>query len=467
MTMQQTHVPYGGLFVECKQEGDAIPTELRRALEKVLRSDLSSVRLRTSPSLEGLGALACMQGENVYLSPSAPALDTAAGVTVLGHELAHVLQQRAGRVIVQGDNPVVEDEALEREADRVGLHCAAQLFRGSVSDPGMPDIVRTGERFVPTGKPAPIQFIIPSTVSYADFVAFTYAYCSAPLANQLSVAHILQDLYDFAADYNPNNVPAKVALGGQALYGQMAGYIRASAPFRITMQAGWQDITAQRNAYDAYYLSKSQGNNPQRNAGAETLTQTYLHVYPPPPQANANWRIGLNVLPTDMAAGMAVLAPLLGNGYASMDHVKFMSPGYADKADSVIVYCDNTALDYAQLQAAVLNQAANLNFQARVGAMWEEIQPGIGLASEPPPQLNGGVSFTEYRCMVVYLAYDEYDPQNRLNPSLADFRQFLAPIARAFGVNAAAPHLQGALSNSPNFPAWWQALLALHTAWRG
>ena len=101
MTAQHAHFRRGGLSFEGKQEGVAIPPGLRRALEKVLRFDLSTVCLRTNPDLEDLGALACMQGENVYLSPSAPPLSTPAGVAVLGHELAHVLQQRAGRVIAQ------------------------------------------------------------------------------------------------------------------------------------------------------------------------------------------------------------------------------------------------------------------------------------------------------------------------------------------------------------------------------
>jgi hypothetical protein len=436
---------------------------LRCALEKALSSDLSSVRLRTNAALEDLGALACVQGEDVYLSPSAPALATPAGVAVLGHELAHVLQQRAGRVRVRAGSLIVEDEALEREADRIGLHCAAQLFPGFLIDPGIPAAARGWSRLAPGSEPAPIQFLIPSTVSFNAVVTYVYNYCGGPWVNRLSVSHILNDIYDYAADYNPNNVPAKVALAGPVLYGQMAAFIQATAPCRIEMQKGWLDITAQRTAFDNYYLAVANGNQPPPDPDADDLTQTYLHVYPNV-QADADWRIGLNVLPSDMAPAAAALVPLLANNYASMDHMKFMSPGYAGKADSVIVYCDRTANDYQQLRTDVLNAAAALNFQQRVGAMWDEVQPGIGLASEPP---MSGVSFTEYRCMILYLAYWSYRALERPAPSLADFRLYLANVALGFGVNVASPHNQGPLQRQdPDFPQWWRALKALSRAWR-
>ena len=53
------------------------------------------------------------------------------GQQVLGHELTHVVQQRAGRV----RNPqgfgiaVVQDHALEAEADRLGMRAAARRCR--------------------------------------------------------------------------------------------------------------------------------------------------------------------------------------------------------------------------------------------------------------------------------------------------------------------------------------------------
>ena len=52
-------------------------------------------------------------------------LDESAGMDVLGHELAHVVQQAQGRV--EGGFPVVENAALEREADVMGQRVASGL----------------------------------------------------------------------------------------------------------------------------------------------------------------------------------------------------------------------------------------------------------------------------------------------------------------------------------------------------
>ena len=142
--------------------GQAIPIRLRRRLEALLDCDLSRVRLHTEPSLARLGALACACGEHIHLSPGAPRLDTPAGVAMLAHELAHVLQQRAGRVRIADGTPVVADGDLEAEADRAAAHCAARLFPGSLADPGLPPALRRA----PAGGAAagtaqrPIQFMI-------------------------------------------------------------------------------------------------------------------------------------------------------------------------------------------------------------------------------------------------------------------------------------------------------------------
>jgi len=467
MTAHQAHFRCGGFTF--KQEGDAIPTELRRALEKVLSSDLSSVRLQMNPDLEGLGALACMQGENIYLSPSAPAIDTPAGVAVLGHELAHVLQQRAGRVCARACNLVVEDEALEREADQVGLHCAARVFPGLLSDPGMPSTARGWERLAPGSEPAPIQFLITSQQSFDDFVAASWTYLGTPLTQQLSVPHVLNAMYNWAAAYNPNHVAPKNRLQGQPLYLAMSGYIRATVPNTIRMQTAgaWPNITNQVNNFDNYYIAKANGQNPPVNNQAEVLTQAYLHVYPNQ-QAPVNWRIALNVLPSDMAVAMAALAPML-NQYANMGHMKFLGPGDASKADSVIVYCNRNNGDYPQLRQAVLAAAGNLNFQARVGAMWEEIAPGIGLAAEPAAPFNAA-SFTQFRCLVVYLAYTEFmivaEQQGNDDPTFPQFRNYLAAVMALYGLNINSPYEQGPPDvNNPVYPSWRDALLQLLASW--
>jgi len=309
--------------------------------------------------------------------------------------------------------------------------------------------------------------LIASRDSYADFVRMAWGTFNTPSVDQLSAAQILNALYSYAAEYNPNHVAAKSPLAGTALYGAMATLIQATAPHTIRAQQGdWPDITGQVDSFFKYYTAKANGISPPVNELAEQLTQDYLHIYPNQ-QAPVNWRIILNVLPSDMAAAMAALAPLL-NAYASAAQMKFLSPGNVDKADSVIVYCSRSdSNDYAALERAVLSAAANLNLQPRVGAMYEEIRPGIGVAAEPPME---GVSFTQFRCLIVYLAYRQYvaAPQRRGNPNFADFREFLAQAMSIFGLDVNSPYKHGPLQKqSPHFAQWWDALETLRRSWTG
>ena len=66
-------------------------------------------------------------GSRIYFAPGQYSPDTARGQQLLGHELAHVLQQRSGRVRspAGGGMVVVNDHALEAEADRMGVMAAS------------------------------------------------------------------------------------------------------------------------------------------------------------------------------------------------------------------------------------------------------------------------------------------------------------------------------------------------------
>jgi ribosomal protein S18 acetylase RimI-like enzyme len=106
--------------------GRPLPDAVRGQMEAALGADFSSVRVHVGPQAERLGAIAFTLGTDIYFAPGRFQPDTIHGQQLLGHELAHVVQQRAGRV----RNPlgagiaVVQDWALEAEADRLG-HLAA------------------------------------------------------------------------------------------------------------------------------------------------------------------------------------------------------------------------------------------------------------------------------------------------------------------------------------------------------
>jgi hypothetical protein len=222
----------------------------------------------------------------------------------------------------------------------------------------------------------------------------------------------------------------------------------------------WIDLTDDVDVLLAYYATRAAGEPIEPVAGAADLTGAYLHVYPRMPN-DANWRIGVNVEPRDMASAMERFTPLLDH-YPGIDHIKFLGPGYAGKADSVIVYLKREEATYAALRDAVLEAAEPLARQARVGAMWNEIRDGIGEASEPP---LSGVSFTQYRVIVFYLAYMEYReayPQ----ATFEGFQDYLSQAMELFGLDVEAPYTQGPLLiGNPLFESWWRSFNTLLRAW--
>lgn len=91
---------------------------LRERFEPGFAADFSNIRISRGRIPEEMGVQAVAQGTDILL-------DSRAGMDVLGHELAHVVQQAQGRVA--GGYPVVENAALEHEADVMGQRAAAGL----------------------------------------------------------------------------------------------------------------------------------------------------------------------------------------------------------------------------------------------------------------------------------------------------------------------------------------------------
>ena len=137
----QRHGAGGAFAVEAGQVGllsgggRPLPDAVRGKMEAALGADFSNVRVHVGPQAERIGAIAFTVGSDIYFAPGRYQPDTMHGQQLLGHELAHVVQQRSGRV----KNPlgsgiaVVQDHALEAEADRLGQRAAAPVsLSGSV-----------------------------------------------------------------------------------------------------------------------------------------------------------------------------------------------------------------------------------------------------------------------------------------------------------------------------------------------
>jgi hypothetical protein len=107
--------------------GRPLPEHVQRKMEALFNADFSDVRVHSGPQAHAIGALAFTLGSNIYFAPGHYSPDTPHGHQLLGHELTHVLQQRAGRVRnPQGQGiAVVQDHVLEAEAERMGARAAA------------------------------------------------------------------------------------------------------------------------------------------------------------------------------------------------------------------------------------------------------------------------------------------------------------------------------------------------------
>lgn len=106
--------------------GQPLPDGLRTQMETFFKTDFSSVRIHVGPQAPAIGALAFTTGSSIFFAPGQYQPATVQGRMLLGHELAHVVQQRSGRV----RNPlgsgiaIVQDHVLEAEADRLGRQAA-------------------------------------------------------------------------------------------------------------------------------------------------------------------------------------------------------------------------------------------------------------------------------------------------------------------------------------------------------
>jgi uncharacterized membrane protein len=103
--------------------GEALPDPLLRKMESAFQADFSNVRVHpAAPEADSLSALAFTQGKHIHFAAGQYNPATPQGQRIIGHELAHVLQQREGRatVPVGRPTPINSPEHLEAEADRLG-----------------------------------------------------------------------------------------------------------------------------------------------------------------------------------------------------------------------------------------------------------------------------------------------------------------------------------------------------------
>src|ERR1043165_75718 len=109
-----------------KTGGLPLPEDVRAKMETAFRADFSDVRVHVGREAPSLGAIAYTWGTNIHFAPGQYNPHTLQGQKLLGHELWHVVQQKSGRVKnpFGGGVAVVQDQAREPEADRMGIKAA-------------------------------------------------------------------------------------------------------------------------------------------------------------------------------------------------------------------------------------------------------------------------------------------------------------------------------------------------------
>lgn len=108
--------------------GSPMPAAVQAKMDRAFAADFSAVRIHEGAQAPTVGALAYTEGSNIHFGPGQYRPDTQSGQELLGHELAHVVQQSQGRVQAttqaKGGIAINDDSGLEREADDLGARAA-------------------------------------------------------------------------------------------------------------------------------------------------------------------------------------------------------------------------------------------------------------------------------------------------------------------------------------------------------
>ena len=117
-------------LVDEKSGGMPLPEDVRAKMEVAMGTDFSDVRIHVGREASSIGALAYTWGTNIHFAPGQYNPHSLQGQKILGHELWHVVQQKMGRVSnpLGGGVAVVQDHALEAEADRMGIKAALTVL---------------------------------------------------------------------------------------------------------------------------------------------------------------------------------------------------------------------------------------------------------------------------------------------------------------------------------------------------
>src|SRR5690606_10545259 len=102
-----------------------LPENIQNNLAFSFGQDFSNVGIQLNdPKASRINALAFTQGEQIHFAPGQFNPETESGKNLIGHEFAHIVQQRSGKVnqtrILGKGMAINESKILEKEADQMG-----------------------------------------------------------------------------------------------------------------------------------------------------------------------------------------------------------------------------------------------------------------------------------------------------------------------------------------------------------
>jgi hypothetical protein len=105
-----------------------LPRELRNRAERFFGVSFSDLEVHVDPRVASIGARAFAYGRRIHLAPHCADFEVPENRLLLGHELAHVVQQGQGRVrptAYLAGLPLNDDPHLEAEAEEMGRRFVA------------------------------------------------------------------------------------------------------------------------------------------------------------------------------------------------------------------------------------------------------------------------------------------------------------------------------------------------------
>lgn len=146
--------------------GQRLPADLRARMEESFRADFSEVRVYQSPFAAALHARAFARRSELHFKPGEFDPHSRRGQQLIGHELAHVVQQRAGQAeptAELGGLPLDDRPDLENQAERHG-EIAARGETIPSAELASPAAVASSSPATPTAAPVQAQLELPENL---------------------------------------------------------------------------------------------------------------------------------------------------------------------------------------------------------------------------------------------------------------------------------------------------------------